>query len=117
MLTHQEQGDCNELRTTIVKGEIVDTKMGGIQVKFTGKERLTQTGLQDKRYEISFSFGLVASRVSGRLRKMSAKYHTRVIIRHLLTLQLVAIWLLSIRRVQRLLKLQTCRGKSESISK
>ena len=50
LLTHQEQGDCNQLRTTIVKGEIVDTKMGGIQVKFTGKERLTQSGLQEQRY-------------------------------------------------------------------
>jgi len=48
LLTHQEQGDNNQLRTTIVKGDIVDTKMGGIQVKFTGKERLTTASVNER---------------------------------------------------------------------
>merc|ERR1711924_469377 len=39
---HQEQPQgSSQLKTTLVKGEIFDTKTGGIQVKFTGKEKLT----------------------------------------------------------------------------
>merc|ERR1711990_940803 len=49
LLTHQEQGDQNQLKTTLVKGEIFDTRTGGVQVKFTGKERLTTVGLDDNR--------------------------------------------------------------------
>lgn len=49
LLTHQEQGDQNQLKTTLVKGEIFDTRTGGVQVKFTGKERLTTIGLDDNR--------------------------------------------------------------------
>ena len=42
LLTHQEQPQgSSQLKTTLVKGEIFDTKTGGIQVKFTGKEKLT----------------------------------------------------------------------------
>jgi len=55
LLTHQEQGDNNQLRTTIVKGEIVDTKMGGIQVKFTGKERLTTASVNGDRQKMEQS--------------------------------------------------------------
>ena len=41
-MTHQEQPQgSSQLKTTLVKGEIFDTKTGGIQVKFTGKEKLT----------------------------------------------------------------------------
>jgi len=56
LLTHQEQGDNNQLRTTIVKGDIVDTKMGGIQVKFTGKERLTTASVNERGQRSKTSF-------------------------------------------------------------
>ena len=46
LLTHQEH-DNNRLQTTLVKGEIVDTRMGGVQVKFIGKERLTSSAISD----------------------------------------------------------------------
>jgi hypothetical protein len=45
LLTHQEQSGGNKLKTTLVKGEVFDTRTGGIQVKFTGKERLTTAGV------------------------------------------------------------------------
>ena len=43
LLTHQEQGDQHRLKTTLFTGDIFDTRTGGVQVKFTGKERLTTT--------------------------------------------------------------------------
>ena len=41
LLTHQEQNRNRQLKTTLFTGNIVDTKKGGVQVTFTGKERLT----------------------------------------------------------------------------
>jgi len=41
MLTHQDMVDGNKLETTILKGNILDTRTDGIQVRFTGEERMT----------------------------------------------------------------------------
>lgn len=41
MLTHQDTVDGNKLETTILKGNILDTRTDGIQVRFTGEERMT----------------------------------------------------------------------------
>lgn len=45
LLTSQEQSG-DKIKTTLVKGHIDDTRTGGIQVRFTGKERLTSDGLR-----------------------------------------------------------------------
>ncbi|CAG5090232.1 Oidioi.mRNA.OKI2018_I69.PAR.g12516.t2.cds [Oikopleura dioica] len=41
LLTHQELGTGNQVKTTLVKGEVYGTRTGGTQVRFTGKEKLT----------------------------------------------------------------------------
>ena len=41
MLTSQELTSGDKLKTTVIKGEVYDTRQGGFQVRFTGQERLT----------------------------------------------------------------------------
>jgi hypothetical protein len=53
LLTHQEQNRNRQLKTTLFTGNIVDTKKGGVQVTFTGKERLTTATVDENEQEHS----------------------------------------------------------------
>ncbi|CBY39919.1 unnamed protein product [Oikopleura dioica] len=49
LLTHQELGNGNQVKTTLVKGEVFGTRTGGTQVRFTGKEKLTSSSPSESR--------------------------------------------------------------------
>lgn len=49
LLTHQELGNGNQVKTTLVKGEVFGTRTGGTQVRFTGKEKLTSGSPSESR--------------------------------------------------------------------
>ncbi|CBY32587.1 unnamed protein product [Oikopleura dioica] len=49
LLTHQELGSGNQVKTTLVKGEVFGTRTGGTQVRFTGKEKLTSGSPSESR--------------------------------------------------------------------